>query len=59
MKVFIEKHSQGYCLVIAEGYNKGFTIGHGLPHHRSTLYFKNKKAARQWAADNKLVMEES
>lgn len=52
MKVFIEKHIYGYCLVYAEGYNKGFDVAEGEPHMRGTVYRKSRKEITNYAEDN-------
>lgn len=49
MKVFIERHTQGYCLVNAETY---LSLADGEPHNRGTMYFNSKKLAVKYAEDN-------
>jgi hypothetical protein len=54
MRVFLERHSEGFCIVYAEGYNEGFTVTEGKPHMKSTLYFSNRRLATQYCAENGL-----
>ena len=51
MKVFIERHIPGYCLVNAETY---FSLVEGEPHNRGVMYFSSRIKVVEYALNNNM-----
>ena len=49
MKIFIERHIQGFCLVNC---STNLSLADGAPHNRGTMYFNTKKMAIKYASNN-------